>query len=85
MSQEKPEEKPKQELAWKCLCNECPGRDKCFEALQKSGALRKLGIHSPDELHEKLAIAFISFLAGITVDEIIRAILRGAQHRKRRF
>lgn len=87
MSQEKPEEKneTKQTLAWKCLCDECPNRIKCFELLQKSGALKKLGIKSPDEMGEKLLIAFVSFLAGAAADEIIRAIFSGSRRRKRLF
>jgi len=86
MSQEKTEDKTgtKQALSWKCLCDQCENRDKCFELLKKSGVLRKLGITSPDELHEKLAIALVSFLGGIAIDEIIHAAL-GRRHRKRLF
>jgi len=86
MSESEPkQEKPKQELAWKCLCDQCENKDKCFEMLKKSGALKKLGIRSPDELHEKMAIAFISFLGGIATDEILRALFSGHQRRKRVF
>jgi len=85
MAEKAKEEKPKQTLEWECLCDECPNKDKCFELLKKTGALKKLGITSPDELHEKLAIAIVSFLGGIAADEILRALFSGHQRRKRLF
>lgn len=85
MSQKKTEEeKPKQSLAWKCLCDECPNRDKCFELLKKSGALKKLGITNPAEMREKMAIAFISFVGGVATDEIVRHLLKELFRGKRR-
>jgi len=85
MSQKKTEEeKPKQTLAWKCLCDECPNRDKCFELLQKSGALKKLGITNPSEMHEKLGIAILAFFGGVAADEIIRRLFREIFSGKRR-
>jgi len=85
MSESEPkQEKPKQTLEWECLCDKCPNKDKCFELLKKTGALKKLGITSPDELHEKLAIAFFSFLGGMAVDEILHTLLSG-RRRKRLF
>lgn len=69
------EEKPKQTLGWTCLCDECPNRDKCLEILKKSGALKKLGITSPSEMHEKLAIAVLCFIGGVATNEVVRRLL----------